>query len=204
MAVDAADALHGDAEAVLDAWEPSDVGQSALRAAYLDHLRAHADAMVRTCRPAHLTASALILDPVGRRVLLTLHARIGRWLQTGGHCEPTDTTLRGAALREAREESGITDLRMVPAIARLDRHAVRCDGAAAEHLDVQFVALATPEAVEQRSAESLDLAWFPVDALPADTDASVRALVASGCALVGLSTDGGGAPGRGGTAAAQG
>ena len=40
-------------------------------------------------------------------MLLTLHRKVGRWLQLGGHCEPADTTLAGAALREATEESGL-------------------------------------------------------------------------------------------------
>ncbi len=44
----------------------------------------------------------------GDRVLLTLHKTVDRWLQLGGHCEPGDTTLAGAALREAAEESGLT------------------------------------------------------------------------------------------------
>jgi hypothetical protein len=63
---------------------------------------------------------------------------------------------------------------------RLDRHEVRCAGPAAPpavHLDVQFVAVAPAAATHARGAESDDLAWWPVDALPPDTDDSVRALV---------------------------
>ena len=42
-------------------------------------------------------------------VLLTLHPRVGQWLQLGGHCEPDDATIADAAAREGREESGIED-----------------------------------------------------------------------------------------------
>jgi hypothetical protein len=59
---------------------------------------------------------------------------------------------------------------------RLDRHRVGCHGGS-WHLDVQYVALAAAGAAPVMSAESLDLAWWPVDDLPDPPDPSVRALV---------------------------
>lgn len=171
-------ALHADASQVLSEWHAPDEQQEQLRRDYLAYLSQHPDAMERSCRPGHLTASALVLDAEGR-VLLTLHARLGRWLQTGGHCEPTDATLAGAALREAAEESGIEDLSVGAGPLRLDRHLVPCAGPETEiaHLDVQYLARAAAGAREQRSEESIDLRWFDVDRLPPQTDESVRALV---------------------------
>ena len=69
---------------------------------------------------------------------------------------------------------------------RLDRHVVHCraDGDS-EHLDVQYLALAPDGAHERISEESTDLRWWPVDALPAGVDGSVRALVSRAVALVG-------------------
>ena len=175
--------LRTDAQAELSAWTAPTPEQAALRAAYLDYLAEHPDAMARTCRPAHLTASALVLDPVAGRVLLTLHPKVGRWLQLGGHCEPTDPTLAAAAAREASEESGLPELQVLGGPLRLDRHPVRPapDRSAADHLDVQYLALASHHGPIEVSAESLDLRWWPADALPAGTDESVRALVS--CAI---------------------
>jgi 8-oxo-dGTP pyrophosphatase MutT (NUDIX family) len=108
--------------------------------------------------------------------LLTLHKTVGRWLQLGGHCEPGDTTLGGAALREASEESGLTGLTISSQPLQLSRHLLQAGGCAgAYHLDVQFLVTATTTEYVV-SDESDDLAWFPLDALPADIDASVHSL----------------------------
>ena len=170
--------LHADATDVLTRWEPPDADQSGLRDLYIEHLKRHDDGVWRECRPDHVTASALVLSDDCRRVLLTLHAKLGRWLQLGGHCEPGDETLAGAAHREAVEESGIAELVLDEAPVLLSRHEVPCGPVRpAHHLDVQYVARAADDAVAVASTESRDLRWFDVDALPADTDASVRALV---------------------------
>ena len=176
------DPLHLDAVRVLSSWSAPTIDQDSLRRDYLGFLDAYPDAMTRGNRLGHLTGSALVVDPSREAVLLTLHPLVGRWLQLGGHVEASDATLVDAAHRESVEEGGIDEIHVDPSPLRLDRHRVRCrDGQGGEslldHLDVQFLALAPPGGVEQRSSESLDLRWWPWSALPEDTDASVRALV---------------------------
>ncbi|MCK7624071.1 NUDIX hydrolase [Streptomyces sp. RS10V-4] len=174
--------LREDAARVLKEWPAPSAEQEQLRLAYLDHLAAHRDGMWKPCKAGHLTASALVIDPAGGRVLLTLHRKLEMWLQMGGHCEPGDATLADAALREAREESGIAHgLTLVGgAPVRLDRHRTPC----AVHLDVQYAALAPADAVAAISDESLDLRWFGYDEVPAVADASVVRLVADTRALL--------------------
>ncbi len=117
--------------------------------------------------PGHLTASALVLDHDSTHVLLTLHPRVGRWIQLGGHCEDTDATLVDAALREAREESGVQQLHIDPEVLHLDTHPVTCSlGVPTRHLDIRFLVRAERSAEIVRSVESVDLRWWPVDALP--------------------------------------
>ena len=38
------------------------------------------------------------------------------------------------------------------------------------HLDVRYIAIAPPAACEVTSDESLDVRWWPVDALPPESD----------------------------------
>ena len=149
--------LRAEAARALKEWAPPDELQDGLRQEYLNHLTEHHDGMWKACEAGHLTASALVVDPVGERVLLTLHRKLEMWLQMGGHCEPQDASLADAALREATEESGMAGLRLLPGgPVRLDRHTTPC----AVHLDVQYAALAPPDTVERISEESLALRWY--------------------------------------------
>ena len=168
--------LHADAVRVLSGWRPDDEHQDALRREFLAHLAAHDDGMWRECVAGHLTASAAVLDASGERVLLTLHPKAKLWLQLGGHCERGDTSLAGAALREATEESGIEGLRLLPGPVRVDRHRVWCHGGS-YHLDVQYTAVAPADAQATISEESDDLRWFALDAIPDPADDVLRRLV---------------------------
>lgn len=172
-----APSTHADARRVLAAWSAPDEGQDELRRDWIAYLDARPDALARSAGPAHLTASTLLLDAAGTRTLLTLHPKVGRWVQLGGHVEPTDATLSAAAGREALEESGIEGIYLDPVPVHLDRHRVRCGpGLEVDHLDVQFVATAPQHAQAIRSAESRDLAWFALEALPPDADDALRTL----------------------------
>ena len=180
---------------MLRAWTPPTAEQAAVRDRYVAHLESAPDGLRRTCYPDHLTASTLVLSADGERVLLTLHAKAQRWFQLGGHCEPSDDTLAGAAAREAVEESGLAGLRVEPTPVQLSEHAVPfCDPrGGVHHLDVRFVAVADDGAEHTVSDESLDVRWWPVDALPDDDLSELVALaLAHRSAAQSTSSPGGG------------
>lgn len=183
-----AGSLRTSAHQLLSAWETSDPGQDALRHSYLAFLASAPDACLRSSVAGHLTGSTIVFDASLSHVLLTLHPRVGRWLQLGGHCEESDQTIHDVAAREAREESGIPDLRVTAMPVRLDTHPITCSlGVPTRHLDVQFAAVTRPTddgrpPAVTRSEESTDLAWWPVRKLPDEAGAGMAVLVASGIA----------------------
>lgn len=155
---------------MLDYWVAPSRAQEALRTSYVEHLQAHPDGLFKPCYPDHLTASALVLSTDRSLVLLTLHRKAQQWFQLGGHLEPGDGSLSGAALREATEESGVGTLLVDPVPVHLDRHAVSfCDPrGGVRHLDVRFV-MTAPDGVDHAvSHESLEVRWWPVHDLPTD------------------------------------
>ena len=137
----------------------------------------HPDALRRGHGPAHVTASGIVLDPAGAATLLVLHRKVGLWLQPGGHVDDEDASLAAAAAREATEETGVPGLVVDPVPVALDRHPAPCG--VEEHLDVQFLLVAPAGALPVVSAESLDVRWWPVDALP-EQRVDLGRLVAAG------------------------
>jgi len=170
--------LHENATRQLSVWEAPSTAQEQLRTQYLGYLATNPEAMWKQGPPAHFTASCLVLDRAGARALLTLHRKAGVWLQFGGHFEPVDTDARAAAQRETREESGIATLVVRPELVQLDRHQlVNAFGRCREHLDLRFVAVADDDATHVVGEESIDVRWWPTDALPQQTRHELEPLV---------------------------
>ncbi|HWK92073.1 MAG TPA: NUDIX domain-containing protein [Luteimicrobium sp.] len=165
----------------LQTWPAPDDGQADLRDAYLAFVAQHGDASARRDGgPEHLTASTFVLSDDLARVLLCYHRKGQFWVQLGGHVEPSDASLPDAALREAREESGLDAVRLVTDDpADLNRHELASAfGACRAHWDVGYVALASTADRVVVSDESEDVRWFDVDALPGDVPENLPARVA--------------------------
>ncbi|MET8652206.1 MULTISPECIES: NUDIX hydrolase [Nocardia] len=166
-----AESLHASATKLLESWCPATRPDQSLREAMLAFLGSAPGGCLRGHAPGHITASTIVFSHDRSEVLLTLHPRVGRWLQLGGHCEEGDETVADAALREATEESGIEGIYLEPELYGAQAHPITCSlGVPTRHLDLLFLAVAPAGAVPVRSAESTDLRWWPVGALPDNAD----------------------------------
>lgn len=158
--------LAQSARATLTDYRPDDDEQAALREHFLTVL-ADPAAVGRERHPAHLTAGVLVVSRDRTEVLLNLHRKAGIWVHFGGHLEPDDASVRDAAIREGREESGLPSFDVTAEPAQLSSHRVdfcHPDGVV-DHLDVRYVAVA--DRVEPVcSEESTDIRWWPVDQVP--------------------------------------
>jgi 8-oxo-dGTP pyrophosphatase MutT (NUDIX family) len=136
--------------------------------------------------PGHFTASAFVLSPDGRSLLLILHAKLALWLQPGGHIDPEDPDIFAAARRETAEETGLGDDAVEPTVARgtlldLDIHRIppnpRRGEPAHEHFDVR-VLLRARTLDFAAGSDALDARWVRLEEVQdAGTDDSVRRAV---------------------------
>lgn len=143
------------------------VGEQQLdcRTRFLDLVDHHADALLRSCRPGHITGSSLVVEAGADRVLVLWHNKAKRWLQPGGHADG-DGNLAHVAWREATEETGIKGLAVVVPAVHVDIHEFRPpDEDPHLHFDVRFVVLAPPGATMQANHESGGLRWVTFNEL---------------------------------------
>lgn len=125
------------------------------------------NAYSRDRKQGHFTASAWIVNKKRTHALMTLHKKLNRWLQLGGHADGHENLLE-VAMAEAREESGLTSLRFVDyRIFDIDRHLIPKIKDFPEHFhyDVRFLMEAEMNEPLTISSESKDLAWIPFDSV---------------------------------------
>jgi 8-oxo-dGTP pyrophosphatase MutT (NUDIX family) len=170
---------HDEVQQLLLAREPADAKEEADRRAMLAFLDGLPQPFSREQHGAHFTASALVVDPAGERTALVHHAKLDIWVQPGGHLDPDDATVAGAALREVREELGLDGQLAHDGAQHLDIHEIPARGGfpAHLHLDIRFLVVAEGDLT--LSDESHEVRWVELDEARRLGDASVARLVAS-------------------------
>lgn len=150
---------------LLDGYEPGDDTEAADLIRLRSVISSTPDVWARST-PVHVTGSALIVDPAGR-VLLRWHQRLGEWLQVGGHGDPGETDPHAIALREAVEETHLTDLSFWP--DRRLRHLAIVHVPAGkgepehEHADLRFFLRTADPSAARPEDDGSPLRWLPVD-----------------------------------------
>jgi 8-oxo-dGTP pyrophosphatase MutT (NUDIX family) len=132
-----------------------------------DVARTRTEATFDRASSLHVTGSAFVVHLDSRRVLLRWHQRMQRWMQVGGHFDPGETDALTVALREAREETALDDLRPftgeplqvvivpVPAGAEEPAH---------EHADIRYLLVTDhPDDVRPEHPDAL-LRWVDLEA----------------------------------------
>ena len=167
----------------LTGYQPTGETEAGFLARMLE-LTEHGAACERThFEPGHFTASAFVLSPDKRDVVLIHHKKLGIWVQPGGHVEETDSDLASAARREVLEEVGLAELEPFPAgdsaLFDIDIHDIpaRKTEPAHQHFDVRFAFVARTRDLRQ-SEEVTDLRWVPLGEVERmGSDASVMRAV---------------------------
>ena len=130
----------------------------------------------------HITGSAVVARPDGSAFLMVYHRRLQRWLQPGGHVESGDESVLAAALREAREETGVAALEIANGgrILDLDVHPIPATSKRPAHVhhDLRFLLTTRADATVAEPLEIEKVAWFSMEeALASGADESLaRAL----------------------------
>jgi 8-oxo-dGTP pyrophosphatase MutT (NUDIX family) len=149
----------------LRAHESADAAEARDVARVLDFVARHPDPFDRRIPEGHLTGSAFVVAADGARVLLLHHRKLDRWLQPGGHADPGERSGEAVALREVREETGLSDVRLHPTAPRpldVDVHEIpaRPGEPAHAHLDLRYLAVAAEARLVRAEEEAADLKWF--------------------------------------------
>ena len=166
---------HAVLAAQLESYRRRWPGEAATVDDFLELLADPANPFVRERLAGHFTGSAWLVGGDGRRVLLTHHRKLDRWLQLGGHADG-ETDLARVALKEAEEESGLAGLRVEAAeVFDLDRHWIPERGAVPGHwhYDARYVVHADAGEDYVVGEESIDLAWREIVPLAHDPDESL-------------------------------
>lgn len=148
--------------------QPVDAHEAAMTQATIAFVEGHPDCFERSLLIGHVTGSAWIVSPSRDRVVLIQHRKLDRWFQPGGHADG-DPDIAAVALREAREETGLTALRLVtgnaPVIFDVDVHTIPARGNMPEHLhyDVRFLLETDDSEPFGYSAEVTNSRWILVE-----------------------------------------
>lgn len=151
------------------AYRPRSEQEEADQRQMLDYIRQFSDTILTRDNPiAHFSSSGFVVNADASRVLMAHHNLYRVWAWTGGHVDGEEDFL-AVALREAREETGVTHIRpLSDAIASLEilpvwGHVKRGRYVPSHlHLNVSYLLLADEnDPLSVREGENTRVGWLP-------------------------------------------
>jgi 8-oxo-dGTP pyrophosphatase MutT (NUDIX family) len=151
---------------LLKDYEPDDLDEQKSKDRILSFVYNSDNFISRENAVGHITGAAWIVSKDRKKVLLTHHKKLDMWLQLGGHVD-SDEHILETALREAREESGLTTLKCLSdKIFDVDVHLFPKKGEvdAHYHFDIRFLFEADEnEELHRQKSESKGMKWIALD-----------------------------------------
>jgi 8-oxo-dGTP pyrophosphatase MutT (NUDIX family) len=150
--------------ALLQHHRPFEEAESSMLEQTIQFVKNNRDCFERHLAIGHVTGSAWIVSPDRREVVLLHHAKLDRWFQPGGHADGDSDILR-VALREAEEETGLQNIKVVsPAIFDVDVHTIPANASEPEHLhyDIRFLLEASSDQPFIQTRETKAVRWVNV------------------------------------------
>lgn len=157
---------------LLENHNPSDNNERKMTNETIEFVKTNEDCFKRELLIGHVTGSAWIVNDARTHVLMMHHRKLNQWFQPGGHCDG-DPDVLNVALKEANEETGLENLKVVDGeIYDVDVHLIpeRKGVPAHYHYDVRFLIEADMNEPLIVTEESNDLAWVSLDKIAEHND----------------------------------
>lgn len=162
----------------LQAFRPFNEQEAKDKEVLLGLLMTQPDIFLRSNQAMHMSASAWVVNPERTKVLMAYHNIYHSWSWLGGHADGQEDLL-SVALKEVREESGVSHVRPVTdeifsvEILTVDGHEKKGEYVSSHlHLNVTYLLEATEEdPLAMKPDENSGVAWFGLEeAVQASTE----------------------------------
>lgn len=157
---------------LLEKHSPIDDNELKMRNETIEFVKTNEECFKRELLIGHVTGSAWIVNAARTHVLMMHHRKLNQWFQPGGHCDG-DPDVLNVALKEANEETGLENLKVVNGeIYDVDVHQIpeRKGIPTHYHYDVRFLIEADMNEQLIITEESNDLAWVSLEKIAEHND----------------------------------
>lgn len=147
---------------LLKNYSPTSKEEKEYKTRMLGFINKNSNCFERSLEEGHITASSWLVNKDMNKALLMHHAKLNIWVQLGGHSDGDNNPL-AVAIKEAKEESGINNIKAVEEkIFDIDIHLIpeNKKEKAHYHYDVRFLLQVMSDDAIKQNRESKELRWI--------------------------------------------